>query len=321
MKKLTYLCACFIPLLFTSCVTLDVLSTVIAVNQELNDISESRKKENEVEESLNKKSSTAETIVKVATSEKVVNSVKNALEDITPEKEYIIGRAVASSALGTYSLYENPAATRYVNKICAVLTANSEKPYLYKGYFVAILDTDEVNALSTPGGHILITRGLMECAESEDALAAVIAHEIAHIQLEHPIQAIRTSRVLNATTNVMSEIQSVNKEYSSQTLMEFNETRNQIYTTLIQTGFSKAQEFDADNYAMNLMSSAGYNPDCMIDLLKILEKNTSKAGWSKTHPKPSERIKKANAEKKSIRFKGESEQVRQNRFEQFKNTL
>lgn len=306
MKKFACLCLCLFPLLFSGCATMKIISTVVAVSDGL---SGKEKKKADPEEIL----------AKVVTSEKVVSSVQNALEDISPEKEYIIGRAVASSALGTYSLYENPVVTSYVNKICAVLVANSSNPYLYKGYFVAVLDTDEINALSTPGGHILITKGLLKCAESEDALAAVIAHEVAHIQLNHPIEAIRTSRVITAATDVMSEVQSVDREYTNDILKKFEETRTEIYKTLIQTGFSKSQEFDADSYAMDLMNMAGYDPNCMIDLLTILEKNTTTTGWIKTHPKPEERIKKAS--KKFIFAKGESSSVRQARFDSVKATL
>jgi predicted Zn-dependent protease len=53
-----------------------------------------------------------------------------------------------------------------------------------------ILDTREVNALTTSGGHIFVTRGFIALADSEDTLAAILAHEIAHIQLEHGVELI-----------------------------------------------------------------------------------------------------------------------------------
>jgi Zn-dependent protease with chaperone function len=57
------------------------------------------------------------------------------------------------------------------------------------------MNTGEINAFATPGAHIFLTRGLAECAGSEDALAAVIAHELAHIQLRHAEAIIKDSGI------------------------------------------------------------------------------------------------------------------------------
>ena len=85
-----------------------------------------------------------------------IDGIRKAAEDnITPEEAYYIGRTVAAIITKNYKIYDSPDATRYLNKICSAITINSAMPYLYKGYYVAILDTDEINALATPGGHIL----------------------------------------------------------------------------------------------------------------------------------------------------------------------
>ena len=96
------------------------------------------------------------------------------MEEITPEQEYYIGRAVAGTILEKYNVYNSAKMQKYLNEICSAIVINSDKPVLYKGYYVAILDTDEVNAFATSGGHILVSRGLLQCAKSEDALAAVL---------------------------------------------------------------------------------------------------------------------------------------------------
>ena len=113
------------------------------------------------------------------------NSISKATEEITPENEYYIGRSVAANLLTNYKTYSSPRLEAYLNKICQVLVMNSDNPDSYNGYHVKILDSSEVNAFSTSGGHILITTGLIECAKSEDGLAAVVAHEIGHIHLKH----------------------------------------------------------------------------------------------------------------------------------------
>ena len=63
-------------------------------------------------------------------------SIGNAAEVITPEMEYTVGVQVASQLLGEYPLYQNDDASRYLSKILHSLVLHSEKPELYKGYFI-----------------------------------------------------------------------------------------------------------------------------------------------------------------------------------------
>lgn len=231
-----------------------------------------------------------------------------AAEEITPEQEYYIGRTVASTILNKYKLSKDvKELTLYLNEICSAITINSEMPYLYKGYYVAVLDSDEINAMATPGGHILITRGLINCTDSEDALAAVIAHEIGHIQLKHSIKAIKSSR---ATDAIMSTASASITERTAglgdkvdQLTDGLNDAASDIAKNLVETGFSKAQEFAADKKALTLMKDAGYDPNCMLDMLALLQVNSEgkTEGFSKTHPSPESRIDNVKKELKSLK--------------------
>jgi len=225
-------------------------------------------------------------------------AISNAAEEITPEQEYYIGRAVAANILGSYRIWHgDPALTTYLNLICAAITVNSPRPYIYNGYRVAILDSSEINAFATSGGHIFITRGLINAAKSEEALAAVIAHEIAHIQLMHSIRAIRTSRITQAImiTGTAATGAAAGMDVNELTDI-FNETIGEIVQTLVNNGFSREMEFEADNMAMVLMAAAGYNPAGLIDILGELSSiGTGGAGFGRTHPTPASRIENAQA--------------------------
>jgi predicted Zn-dependent protease len=225
-------------------------------------------------------------------------AIGTAAAEITPEQEYYIGRAVAANILNTYRIWNgNPALTTYLNHICAAITINSPRPDVFNGYRVAILDTNEINAFATSGGHIFVTRGLINAAKSEDALAAVIAHEVAHIQLMHGIRAIRNSRITQAImvtgTSAAGAATGMNVTQLTQV---FNESVGEIVQTMVTNGYSQAQEFEADNIAMALMVSAGYNPSGLIDMLRELRTAQSgNAGFGRTHPTPDRRI--TNAER------------------------
>jgi predicted Zn-dependent protease len=218
-----------------------------------------------------------------------------AAEEITPEQEYYIGRAVGANILTGYRIWNgSPALTAYLNRICNTIVINSPRPDIFNGYHVAILDSEEINAFATPGGHIFVTRGLIACTDSEDALAGVIAHEVAHIQLQHSIKAIKNSRITQALVVTGTSAAGLAAEGLNLTELTdiFNESVGEIVTTLVNNGYSQTQEFDADTKALALMASAGYDPSALISMLQILEKNqpSRAGGFNKTHPTPARRI-------------------------------
>ncbi|WP_461247772.1 M48 family metalloprotease [Treponema sp. R6D11] len=225
-------------------------------------------------------------------------AIGSAAEEINPEQEYYIGRAVAANILAAYKLYiGNQKLTAYLNSICAAITINSPRPDIYNGYHVALLDNNEINAFATSGGHIFVTRGLVNAAKSEDALAGVIAHEVAHVQLQHSIKAIKNSRITQALlVTGTSAVGAVSGMDVKQLTDVMSESVGEIVQTLVNNGYSQTQEFEADNTAMSLMASAGYNPSGLIEMLKSLSSvQTAGSGLSKTHPSPDQRI--ANAER------------------------
>ncbi|MCL2806448.1 MAG: M48 family metalloprotease [Treponema sp.] len=224
-------------------------------------------------------------------------AIGTAAEEITPEQEYYIGRAVAANILGTYRLWSSPALVAYLNNICTAIVINSPRPDIFNGYKVAVLDSNEINAFATSGGHIFVTRGLINAARSEDALAGVIAHEIAHIQLQHSIKAIKNSRITQALMITGTAAAGAATGMDVRQLTEvFNETIGEIVQTLVTNGYSQSQEFEADTTAMSLMASAGYNPSGLTDMLRTLSATqTGTAGFGRTHPTPAQRI--TNAER------------------------
>jgi predicted Zn-dependent protease len=243
-------------------------------------------------------------LINPVVSDSIVSSadaIGRAAEDITPEQEYYIGRAVGARILTRYTVdTSNPALTGYLNRITNAIAVNSPQPVGYNGYYTAILDSPEINAFGTSGGHIFVTRGLLENADSEDALAAVLAHEIAHIQLRHSIGAIKTSRITQAVIAAgSSAVTAVTYGTSLAELTDiFDESVTEIVTTLINSGYSQTQEFAADTLALSLLASAGYDPSSLLDMLRALEKSLPRVpgGFNDTHPAPADRI--ANVEKK-----------------------
>jgi predicted Zn-dependent protease len=244
-------------------------------------------------------------------------AISKANEDITPEQEYYIGRAVGANILGSYRLWNGSRElTAYLNRICGALVVNSPRPDIYNGYHVNILDSSEINAFATSGGHIFITRGLIENTDSEDTLAAVIAHEIAHIQHQHGLKAIKNSRFQQAIlVTGASAVGAATGTDVRELTNVFNESVGEILNTMVNNGYSQNQEFEADSFALSLMAAAGYDPGSLILVLRTLERNQSSrpGGFNKTHPNPAQRID--NAEKRLAQYRvGDTKSSRQARY-------
>jgi beta-barrel assembly-enhancing protease len=213
----------------------------------------------------------------------------------TLQDEYFLGRAVAANILAIYKPYTtNPALTNYVNLICQTIVINSPNPEIFNGYHALILDSPELNAFSSPGGHIFITKGLIELTDSEDMLAAVIAHELAHIMLKHSVNLINTMRFSDEMAAIADRASALagGGSISAQSLLVFRNSVNAMMDNLLKNGYSQKQELQADQEAIILLMASGYNPQAILDVLKILQStaNSQRSGFSTTHPSTRERI-------------------------------
>ncbi|MCA1809554.1 MAG: M48 family metalloprotease [Kiritimatiellia bacterium] len=214
-------------------------------------------------------------------------------EEITPEQEYFIGRTVAATILNTYRVYPDEAANHYLNVIGQALAQVSDKPETFSGYHFLIMDTDEVNAFAAPGGFILISRGMLRCCKTEDALAAVLAHEIGHVQHQHGLQAIKKGRLTSALTIMAMEgAKSFGGEQLAELTSAFEESISDITATLMNNGYSRGFERQADQAAVTIMRRMGYDPRGLIDMLEQMETQLKPGGldFAKTHPSPESRI-------------------------------
>jgi predicted Zn-dependent protease len=226
------------------------------------------------------------------------SALEKAREETTPEDEYRLGRAVAASVLQSYRVYtKDPGLTGYVNRICQVLAVNSPQPVIFNGYHVLILDSQEMNAFATPGGHIFLTIALVKNAKSEDALAAVIAHELAHIHLHHALSLLKdveTAQGLSAAAGGAAELAARDAGLKDREAL-FRNNVAQMVDAMMINGYAQAQEFEADSAAVSLLKSAGYSPSGLTDILRALQQTQRNhpGGFNSTHPSPAQRLSRA----------------------------
>lgn len=249
---------------------------------------------------------------------KAGKAVGKTFDSITPEQEYYIGRTVAAVIINRYKPYQNDAANMYLNLLGQTLAQASDKPETFGGYHFLIIDTDEVNAFAAPGGLILVSRGMLKCCPSEDAVAAVLAHEIGHVQNQHGLQAIKKGRITSALTILAAEsAKSLGGKNLAQLTKAFEGSVNDITSTLINNGYSRGFERKADRAAVDILQRTGYDPHGLVDMLEQMKKHLKPGGldFAKTHPPPDSRIADI---KKWIgpRKKSQGSEARQARFQQ-----
>jgi len=247
-------------------------------------------------------------------------STEKAARPMTEKEEDYVGRAVAATLLGQYRLDTGPELTRYVNEIGQTLALASDRPITYGGYHFAVLDTDEVNALSCPGGMIFITRGMLRQAGSEEELAAILAHEVAHVNHKDGLAAIKKSRWVQVATMLGAEAA---KEFSgadlSQLVSLFEGSVNDVVKTLVVNGYSREQEAAADQSALAFLHRAGYDPHGLTSSLeKTAGAQTGGAnrGIFATHPGMEQRLARARETIARNQWAGTRHPARDQRFRQ-----
>ena len=165
------------------------------------------------------------------------------------------------------------------------LSASRLYPDAVKGYkwkFVLINDKDEVNAWALPGGKCAVYTGILPVTKSEDALAIVMAHEVAHVIARHGAERSSQSMVAGIIAGVA--------------MSEMNATDRAIvlgaYGIGVSLPFSRAQETEADQLGLYIAADAGYDPRQAIPLWKRMAKAGSKAPaeFMSTHPSSKTRI-------------------------------
>lgn len=214
------------------------------------------------------------------------------------EEEYAIGGAVATRWVneggGLMLEGKGEELTHYLNKVGRNLAAQSSRPLLTWNF--GVLESPTPNGLSAPGGYVLVTRGLLLLVENEAQLAGVLAHEIAHVTAQHALstyaqvranqcQAMLGQRELSRLASSLSRaLTGMSFHQEPELLLSFMEG---TVDDLTSRGFAESQEFEADEEALRLVISAGYQPEEYIKLLGKLPEEGN-AGY-RNHPRNSER--------------------------------
>ncbi len=153
-------------------------------------------------------------------------------------------------------------------------------------YTLTILNTPQINAFALPGGYIFLTRGLLQHMNGDpQAVAAVLGHEIAHVELRHGVQAL--ARQLGLT--LLVELGLIFFDLYNHDAVR---TAGAVLVEMTRSGWSREAEFEADAMGMDLAVKAGFDPMGSVyamDFLRQLERGQLPMAWFRSHPDEVER--------------------------------
>ena len=244
------------------------------------------------------------------------HAYQDAKKDLSPENEYYVGRSVTTNLLSraNYKYIEADAykngelgkTSAYVNAVGNVLAASamgaprdSDRPSPIAGWHFVIVDDDQINAFAASGGFIVVNKGLIKAAQSEDELAAVLAHEVAHTVRGHAIGSIKKARMAGVYKEMLDSTVQLDQQQLGTLTQAFEGAMDDMIDSMVVKGYSRDTEFEADRVGLKIMVDAGYDPNAFISLLETLDKKLGSAhtgGMKSTHPAPKDRIAKLKAE-------------------------
>lgn len=181
-------------------------------------------------------------------------------------------------------------------------------------FTVTLLNSPVNNAFAIPGGYVYLTRQLMALMNDEAEMAGVLGHEVGHVAARHS-EKRRKAASRNNILGVLGQI-------GAQILLG-NTALGQLGQEIFGTGsqlltlkYSRTQEYEADDYGIKYLNSAGYDPLALSTMLESLANQTvidarvagrdarSAPEWTSTHPDPAQRVVRAATNAAKLKSSG-----------------
>ncbi|HWV57433.1 MAG TPA: M48 family metallopeptidase [Longimicrobiales bacterium] len=211
---------------------------------------------------------------------------------VSPRQEIELGRQYAAEISQQLPIVNDPEIDRYINALgTRIAQHTTRRDFTYRFY---VVNTDAVNAFAIPGGFVYVNRGLIERTENLSELAAVLAHEIAHVDERHGAEQIE--RVQRANIGLTLAYILIGRAPGG-----LERAAIQLGGAAVFASYSRAAEREADALAVPMLVAAGIDPRGLPSFFRtLLEERSRRPGaveqWFSTHPLEEDRIAQAEAQ-------------------------
>lgn len=224
------------------------------------------------------------------------------LNVFSPEQDIELGKEVKNQILSNPKQYPilpergNEQAYSYVRGLTAKILNSGQVAYRNEfAWEVYIVKDDEVlNAFATPGGYIFVYTGLIKFLDSEDQLAGVLGHEIAHSALRHSTQQMTKLYGLSALVSIVTG-------NADPGLLE------QIALSLLSLKFSRGAETEADMHSVEYLCPTEYKADGAAGFFIKTQDQPTPPEFLSTHPNPSNRVSNIQKKAQQLNCRGQAD--------------
>ena len=217
---------------------------------------------------------------------KVLGGKSLNLGKTSKQDEIKIGREIAGNLLGAAPLVKDDGLQKYVNHVGRWVALQSERPDL--PWHFGVIESEDINAFATPGGNVLITKGLYRKLKNEAELAGVLGHEIGHVVKKHQLKLLQKQQLLDTGAGLLGDKAGKDNDAVKKLIGSGAE--------ICARGLDKDAEFEADRIGVVLAARAGYDayglPEVLQEIGHVSKNDSSVALLFKTHPAPDDRLVK-----------------------------
>lgn len=182
----------------------------------------------------------------------------------------------------------NAAAQRYAQCVADALVAELPDNQRDQNWQIRVFESEQANAFALPGGYMGVNTGLLEIADNQDQLAAVVAHEIAHVLARHANERVSTETATKMGMSVLSSASGLQGAGGQQLMGALG--LGAQYGILLP--FSRSHESEADVVGLQLMADAGFDPRASLALWENMSAASGgqPPAWMSTHPSHGQRM-------------------------------
>jgi len=235
------------------------------------------------------------------------------------KKEVELGQGLYSKLKEQGYVIDDPLLSRYLQDIGESLLSALE--LRFRDYHFFLVKDSSINAFAAPGGFIGVNAGLIAVSDSEDELASVLAHEIAHVELMHSMQMLEKASEINMASliSVLAAILIGGQNPDVAGAILYSGIAGSSQSMI---NFTRANEYEADRVGVELLKKSKYDPSAMADFMGILQRREQNGEianieYFRTHPVNANRIAEIRARLPLSRRK----QVAFSRYQQFRDYL
>ncbi|HUK52421.1 MAG TPA: M48 family metalloprotease [Candidatus Binatia bacterium] len=192
------------------------------------------------------------TLAEVATRDK-----PSGLNLWSPEREFALGQQLDRQLLASTQLVDDPAVSAYVSQVARRVAGTSSARVPVQ---VRVIASNEPNSFSLPGGFVYISAGMVQETESEAELAAVLAHEVAHVSCRHATREMTERQILTWFSMVLMFV-------GGPAGLALNEAAF-FGVPLAEQKISRKDEVEADAVGLRYLLAGGYDPTAAVSLFE-----------------------------------------------------